>query len=241
MRPQLAFALLLVGCGDGQSGEEYETNGYVVPANGDPQNYTWSGFPRHRYAACGRYIELRKPFEVVPGSFNDPLAIPLSYLDDPATNERTPEGIDRQNRIEFGFPSRYRGEGMWEWHARGGAQRFVRPLSDAVRFLKSDQARHEQGAGGNSWFQGLMNGRRVAMTCTAVNWPNPSCDIEVAVGINNLRFMATLPPRAISKLDKVVETGAELFADAARSCQLDGSARSPEIKVIKPSVTTGRF
>lgn len=243
MRSAFLLVFLLVGCGDAKSEEEQRTNGYVVPANGDPGNYTWSGFPRHRYAACGTYIELEKPFEVVPDGWGeDPLVVPLSYLDDPLTKARAPEGSDKQNRVEFAFPSRYRGTGMSEWQALAGGYRFViKPLSEAVAFLNSDQARHSNGTGGQSHFQGVVNGHDVAMTCSAVNWPNPSCEAEVALGVDGQRFLANFPPKSVNRLGRMVVIGTKLFSEAARSCGPESPPRRTEIEIFNPSVKTKRY
>jgi hypothetical protein len=232
MRALILLSLFLAGCGDTDSGER-KTNGYVVPANGDPANFTWSGFPRHRYAACGKYIELSKPFEVVPSSWGeDPLAVPLSYLDNPKTDERTPEGIDESQRVSFGFPAHYRGEGMSEWQEPMKKKGHVQPVTSASAVLKAAQAKGGSYADEETYFQGSIDRHSIAMTCTMVTVPNPWCDIEVKLGSSDQRFNARLPPAAVNKLNQIIVIGEKLFQKVANSCGRNPQPRSTEIKII---------
>ncbi|USR02381.1 hypothetical protein [Sphingomonas aerolata] len=230
MRFLILVLLLLVGCGDARPDKE-RTNGYVVPANGDPTNFTWNGYPRHRFAACGRYIKLSKPFEVVPGGFNDPLAVPLSYLEDPKTHERAPEGVDESRRISFDFPARYRGNGMWEWQTPMNTQGKVKPIASASALLKAAKERGGSYADEETYFQGVVNRRPAAMTCTMVTVPNSWCDIEVKIN-GDQRFSARLPPHAVTKLERVVAIGTSLFANLAKECGPHPQLRSAEIRIF---------
>lgn len=230
MRTYLLASFLLVGCGNGLSTEQ-DMNGYVISANDDPANFTPSGRSRHRYAACGQSIELHAPFEVVSGSWNDLLAVPLSYLDNPQTKKRPPEGVDETERVSFGFPARYRGEGLWEWQARSGGQRFVKPIDSAAFILTAAEAKTTNISDGETRFQGIVGDLPVAMLCTQTNVPNPSCDVEVKLAGSDQRFGARFPPRALSKLPRIVAIGQDLFNDVAGKCTNNPPARSTEIRI----------
>ncbi|UVO52248.1 hypothetical protein M0208_17655 [Sphingomonas sp. SUN019] len=174
---------------------------------------------------------MSKPFEVVPGGFNDPLAIPLSYLDDPKTDERAPEGVDESRRVSFGFPARYGGDGMWEWQTPMNRQGKVKPIASASALLNAAQARGGSYADDETYFQGVINRSPVAMTCTMVTVPNPWCDVEVKLN-RNQRFRARLPPHAVTKLDRVVAIGKKLFDDLANECGSNSQPRSGEIRIF---------
>ena len=216
MRGCLLMFLFLAACGSSKPSEE--PGQYVLPANGDPANFTWSGSPRHQYAACGKYIELHRPFEVVPGGWDDLLGIPLSYIDNPNTHDRTPEGVDQSQRVSYAFPAHYKVIGLQEWLARWSDQRSIKSPSTVVAVLKSKDARHESQAGGDTAYQGLVHDRQVAMICTATNLPNPYCEIEVEASTNGQRFLARFPPKAADKLDKIIDIGVDLFGGVAGSC-----------------------
>jgi hypothetical protein len=175
---------------------------------------------------------LTKPFEVVPGEWEiDPLAVPLSYLDDPKSGERPPKGDDASRRVSFSFPARYRGEGMWEWQTSVDKQGKVKPVASASAILLAAQARGGSYSDEETYFQGVINRRPVAMTCTQVTVPNPWCDIEVKLS-GDQRFGARLPPRAVTKLIRVVAIGEKLFDDVAKKCGSNPKPRSSEIKIF---------
>ena len=222
MRAALLTLMMLSGCDPADNNSQTST---VLSYNGDPDNFTASGFPRHVYPVqnCNHEIPLEEPFQVSEGGWGDAdIRVPLALLDDPSVKVTADDGPNAQSRVSYAFPSIYRGEGMREWFTSGvkaGTMQAPRPLASAVATLGTKETLKGDGTRGETRFLGqLRDGRETALHCTATDWPNPKCGAELPIGSSGQRYLIIFPPKAIGKLTRMVEIGDELFADAAAHC-----------------------
>lgn len=196
----------------------------VEPYAGDPGNFTSGGFPKHVYLArgCGSEIALKPPFQVSEDGWGHAdIRAPLVLLSDSKTSETAPDGVDDQNRLSFAFPSKHGGVGLKEEFAQGvrAGGPTPRPLAAAATTLASTDALQGDGTRGKTQFFGILGGREIALVCTAVDLPNPTCRAEIEIGPNGNRYLAVFPPKRVEGLQRIVEIGNDLFASAAASCK----------------------
>lgn len=223
MKPALLVLMMaLAACRPADNEAETTT---VLSYGGDPDNFTSSGFPRHVYPIqnCDFEIKLEAPFEVSEGGWGDAdIRVPLALLTDPSVKDIAPGGPNAQSRVSYAFPSIYRGEGMKEWLASGVRTRTgerPRPLESAESTLGTQETLKVDGTRGETRYLGVLDGRELAMFCTATDWPNPVCRAEVSIGSRGQRYLVIFPPKSISKLKRMTEIGDKLFSEAAASCK----------------------
>lgn len=81
--------------------------------------------------------------------------------------------------------------------------------SDTVRFASAEGVH----------FQGAIEGRNIAMFCTAdEDAVNPTCMAEASLRSGELAVSSTFPPTAIEDLKYIIQIGDDLFADIASQC-----------------------
>jgi len=218
MRAALLAMILLSGC---EGADDNNATGTVPSYRGDPDNFTAGGFPRHVYSIqnCNYEIKLKPPFEVSEGGWGDArIRVPLALLDDASVKDIAEGGVDAQSRVSYAFPSLYSGEGTKE--SFGPTIEPPRDLASAKSTLGTQETRTVDGTRGETRYLGkLLDGREMALLCTATDLPNPTCNAELRVGSSGQRYQIIFPPKAIGKLSRMVEIGDELFLDAAARCK----------------------
>ncbi len=218
MRHWFIIGLLgLSGCNSAsETGSELPR---VRQYNGDPANFTASGFARFSYPVdeCNVTLPLEAPFQVSEAGYGDPsIRVPIEILSNPAVKDMSDDGVNSQNRISYALPSIYRGEGMLAWLKSSNR---IRPITSLPNVLRSSEAQMGNGAGGETHFAGnWTRARKIAIICTAIDWPNPTCAAEVETTKGGMNYLVTFPPKAAGKLARMIAIGDKLFEPVIKVC-----------------------
>lgn len=111
---------------------------------------------------------------------------------------------------------------MRQWFERTNAivgQSVVRPIADMKRTLASTEALKGRFQGGDTYYLGVWTrSRSIAVTCSAVDWPNPACEAEVDAAKGEMRYLITFPPKIAEQVPKMIAIADRLFAPLIKEC-----------------------